>query len=74
MVFLEKYWRNGYAKEILKGMIEYAKSSGINKLIALVSPENVASEKIIISSGFEFIKVVFAEDLGINERKYSLDL
>ena len=72
--FLEKYWRNGYAKEILNGMIIYAKSIGIKKLIACVSPENVASEKIIMASGFEFLKTVFAEDLGFNENKYSLEL
>lgn len=72
--FLEKYWRNGYAKEVLNGMIIYAKKSGFKKLIACVSPENLASEKIIKSSGFKFQKIIFAKDLGINEHKYSLEL
>ncbi len=72
--FLEKYWRNGYAKEILNGMIAYARKIGFKKLIACVAPENIASEKIIKSSGFKFQKIIFAEDLGIDEHKYSLEL
>lgn len=72
--FLEKYWRNGYAKEILNGMIVYARNIGFTKLIACVAPENIASEKIIKSSGFKFQKIIFAEDLGINELKYILEI
>lgn len=72
--FLEKHWRNGYAKEVLNGMITYAKSIEMNRLVACVSPDNIASEKIIKAAGFEYVDKFFADDLGIYEHKYILNL
>ncbi len=72
--FLEKYWHKGYGKEICVGMILYAKEQQIPKLIAYVSPKNMASEKIIKQTGFQFIKNTFCKDLQIPENKYQLIL
>jgi len=72
--FLEKYWKNGYGTEILKGMVLYAQKIKLPSLIAYVSPNNVGSEKIIKGAGFKFLESVMCEDLGIPENKYILEL
>ncbi len=72
--FLEKYWGNGYGNEILKGMIFYAKNVGFKKLIACVSPDNIASEKMIQKAKFQFVKNYISKDLQIPENKYILEL
>lgn len=72
--FLEEYWGNGYGSEIIDGMIKHAKKIKISSLIAYVSPDNRASEKIIKGANFKFIKSIICEDLGIPENKYILEL
>ena len=72
--FLEKYWGNGFGKEIVKGLIKHTKNIGFSKLIACVSPDNIASEKIIKNYGFELVTSYISDDLKILERKYKLIL
>ncbi len=72
--FLEKYWGLGYGSEVVKGLIAYSKNIGIEKLIAYVALENVASRKIIEKLGFQFIDDTLCEELGIPEKKYKLEL
>jgi len=72
--FLEKYWEKGYGTEVLQGMIDYAKKMKLPHLVAYVSPDNIASEKIIKNAGFTFVKSVICEDLKIPENKYILKL
>lgn len=71
---LEKYWRNGYGSEILVGMVVHAKKIDFKKLVACVSPDNIASEKIIKSAGFQFVENFFCNDLKIYENKYILNI
>lgn len=72
--FLEKYWNLGFGSEVCKGMILYAKQQQIPKLIAYVSPENKASEKILQKNGFQFLENTFCKDLQIPENKYEIKL
>ncbi|MFT7331292.1 MAG: ribosomal-protein-alanine N-acetyltransferase [Roseivirga sp.] len=72
--FLEKYWGKGYGNEILKGMISYAKKTGFKSLVACVSPDNIASEKMIKNANFKFVENYICEDLKIPENKYILEL
>ena len=72
--FLEKYWGNAYGSEIIDGMIIFAKKIKLPSLIAYVSPDNIASEKIIKNANFEFVESVICEDLQIPENKYILKL
>lgn len=72
--FLEKYWGKGYGTEVLQGMINYAKKIKLPHLIAHVSPDNIASEKIIKNAGFEYLESVICKDLKIPENKYMLKL
>ena len=72
--FLEKYWGLGYGSEVVKGLISYSKNIGIEKLIAYVAVENVASRKIIEKLGFHFIEDTMCNELQIPEKKYRLQL
>ncbi len=71
---LEKYWGNGYAKEIAAGLINYTKEVGFKRLIACVADENIASGKILKYLGFQYVKSFIAEDLKIPEQKFELYL
>ncbi len=71
---LERYWGRGYAKEIAKGLVKYAKTLGFKRLIACVADENTASLKILESLNFQFEKRFIAKDLQIPEQKFILEL
>ena len=64
----------GYGSEVVKGLISYSKNIGIEKLIAYVAVENVASRKIIEKLGFQFIEDTMCKELQIPEKKYRLQL
>ena len=49
------HWRNGYATEMAKGMIDYAKNQGATKVTVRVNKENVGSNKVVRSLGFEVV-------------------
>lgn len=71
---LEKYWGNGYASEIAKGLIEYTRKIGFKRLIGCVADENLASVKILKQLGFQFVKSFAAADLKVPEKKFELYL
>ena len=49
----KKYWRNGYATEMVQGMVDYAKKQGASKVTVRVNKENTASNAIVKKMGFE---------------------
>jgi len=52
---LSKYYRQGYAKESMNAVIDYAKSTlNLNVLQAITAPENNASIKFLETLGFSF--------------------
>ncbi|MFT5756957.1 MAG: ribosomal-protein-alanine N-acetyltransferase [Alteromonadaceae bacterium] len=52
---LSQYYRQGYAKESINAVINYAKSTlNINVFQAITSPENNASIKLLEGLGFNF--------------------
>lgn len=51
----KKYWRNGYATEMAKGMVEYAKDHGASKVTVRVNQENAASNAVVRKLGFELV-------------------
>lgn len=71
---LEKYWGNGYAKEIARGLVNYAQKIGFKRLIACVAYDNPASVKILEHLKFQFMKDFVADDLKIPEKKLALYL
>ncbi|HHF7368224.1 TPA: GNAT family N-acetyltransferase [Legionella bozemanae] len=49
---LPKYWGKGYATEITTSLIEFAfRNLKMQKLIAVVHPENVSSQNVLIKCG-----------------------
>lgn len=51
----KNYWRNGYATEMAKGMIDYAKRQGAEKITVDVNRENAASNAIVRKLGFKMV-------------------
>ena len=51
----KKYWRNGYATEMARGMVNYAKDHGASKVTVRVNKDNAASNAIVRKIGFEVI-------------------
>lgn len=50
-----EYWGNGYAKEATVALRDYCfQAIGLNKIVALCKPENVASKKVIENMGLKF--------------------
>lgn len=47
----KNYWRKGYATEIAKGMIDYARNQGAEKVTIFVGQENVASNRVAEKCG-----------------------
>ena len=51
--FGREYWGQGLATEALRGLVEYGRSElGLKHLIATTAPENVASHRVLLKSGF----------------------
>ncbi len=52
-VFNKNYWRNGYAKESCKALIDNAFSEGIHRIFAECDPKNPNSWKLLEKLGFQ---------------------
>ncbi len=51
--FLKNFWGKGYASESVKGGLEYAFSRlKLSSLVAITQVENIASQKVLLKSGF----------------------
>jgi ribosomal-protein-alanine N-acetyltransferase len=72
--FIERFWGNGYGKEILEKLIEYCfVSMNLDKIVAYVYKENFASVRILDNSVMEFINEFNNKDLGNVEKVYKLN-
>jgi [ribosomal protein S5]-alanine N-acetyltransferase len=73
-VLARSTWGKGYATEIGRALVTYAYHvRNINRLIALVEPENTASEKVAIKVGMHLEKEVVRPGGGIR-RVYAVFL
>jgi [ribosomal protein S5]-alanine N-acetyltransferase len=51
--FLSRFWGNGYAYESAAAVVSYAKRHlGIDRIVAITTPINVASSKLLLKLGF----------------------
>ncbi|MBA7556411.1 hypothetical protein ES705_49119 [subsurface metagenome] len=58
-IFASPAWGKGYATEIAQSLKQYAfKKLGIERLIALIKPENAASERVAVKIGMIMEKKV----------------
>ena len=51
-MILPKYWGRGYGTGVANQLIEIASLLGLEKIQAIIDPENVASRKILSNQGF----------------------
>lgn len=52
--FTREHWGKGLATEAVRGVVEYGSSvHGLRRMIATTAPENVASHRVLLKSGFE---------------------
>jgi RimJ/RimL family protein N-acetyltransferase len=52
--FFPEFWRNGYAYESARGTVDLARSRRMERIVAIVSPGNAASIRLLEKLGFAF--------------------
>jgi RimJ/RimL family protein N-acetyltransferase len=65
-----KYWGKGYCRQAVLLYLE-KETLGVEKVFATVDPDNVKSQRLLESTGFEFEKEIFYEPLGKMHRLYA---
>ncbi len=84
---LKKLWRNGYATEMARGMVEYAKAHGVEKVTISIAKDNAGSigvarklgctlkeEKLCVKRGAEEAHTVCLYELDISTKLYEAEL
>jgi RimJ/RimL family protein N-acetyltransferase len=57
--FLPAYWRRGYAFESASATMSYGKNKfGLKRLVAVMAPDNNASDRLLGKLGFRFERMV----------------
>ncbi len=55
--FLRAYWGQGFATEVVQGMIAYGeKHFALRRIIATIDPDNGASRRVLMKSGMTHLK------------------
>jgi [ribosomal protein S5]-alanine N-acetyltransferase len=52
--FLPEFWSSGYAHESARATLEWARSRGMQRIVAIVSPANAPSIRLLAKLGFAF--------------------
>lgn len=61
--FLPKFWGKGYAYESASAVMAYGKGSfGLNRIVAITTPDNYDSAKLLEKLGFNFETMVKLSD------------
>lgn len=72
------FWRQGYATEMVAGMIGYAKDHGAKKITVVISNENPGSNAIAKKFGFHVAETLIEKKRGSDREfvdyKYELEL
>ena len=84
---LKKLWRNGYATEMARGMVEYAKAHGVEKVTISIAKDNAGSigvarklgcalkeEKLCVKRGEEEAHTVCLYELDISTKLHEAEL
>ncbi len=63
--FMEKFWGKGYASESAAAMLDHARNTlGIERVVAITSPTNDASAKVLEKIGLKFEKIINLPEYG----------
>ena len=73
-LFYKKYWGRGYATELACACCNYIFNSypNINRIVAVTFPTNIASQKVLLKTGFKFVCDVESKEYG-KEKFYVLN-
>lgn len=71
--FLSRFWGNGYAYESAAAVMSYAKMRlGVDRIVAITSPNNQASIKLLRKLGFTLERLIIATGGGQDLALYSI--
>ena len=55
--FEKAHWGQGLASEVVPAIVAYGvETLGLTKIVATVAPENIASQRVLVKSGFVFVE------------------
>ena len=61
--FLEKHWSKGYARESAEAVLNHARETfGLGRIVAIVTPENHSSIKLLEKIGLKFQRAIRMSD------------
>ena len=74
----KKFWRQGFATEMVDGMIGHARNQGAKKITVVISSENPGSNAIAKKFGFHVAETLIEKKRGsgreFTDYKYELEL
>jgi RimJ/RimL family protein N-acetyltransferase len=73
--FLPRFWSKGYAVESARAVKEYAKNAvGLNRIVAIVDPENEGSIRVLEKIGLQFEKMVKLSEDDIDLKLFGANI
>lgn len=73
--FLSKFRSKGYATESARAVIDYACNElGLKRVVAITSPENKASVRVLEKIGFQFKKMIDLPEFETETKLFTADL
>lgn len=69
-----QFWGQGYAHEAAAAVVAHARGAiGLPRLLAITSPGNAASQKLLLKLGMAFVKCTRLEGWEENSNLYSME-
>jgi RimJ/RimL family protein N-acetyltransferase len=73
--FLSRHWGHGYAREAAAAVVEQAREMHrLPRLVAITDLDNLPSQKVLTSVGFQYDKLLHWPESGEDLALYALDL
>jgi RimJ/RimL family protein N-acetyltransferase len=73
--FLPKFWARGYAYESAAAVMAYGKTVlGLNRIVAITSPDNYASGRLLEKLGLRFERIIHLLNDASEVRLFASDL
>jgi RimJ/RimL family protein N-acetyltransferase len=70
-----QFWGHGYAYEAAAAVVAHARGAlGLPRLLAITSPDNAASQKLLLKLGMGFVKATRLEGWEVESNLYSIAL
>ncbi len=68
---LERFWRNGYAYEAARAVMDYGKGVlGIPRIIGVTAPDNQSSARLLEKLGLRFEKMIHLPGYGAESKLF----